>query len=105
METARVPDNWRKSMMGHSLGQTQGAYSRPHVEDLLRTYKDAYKYLTVEGSMEPKGMTAEDIAEVMAALASKDKTAIAKIVEKYGEEHPLSKLMKQQITVSEAKRK
>jgi integrase len=102
METARVPDNWRKSMMGHSLGQTQGAYSRPHVETLLETYKVAYKHLTIESGNGQQGMSPDDIAEMMHIFTTKDPVAFAKFVEKHGEQNPVSKLLKRQISASEA---
>ena len=63
LERARVPENWRKKMMGHSLGAVQGAYSRPDVETLLAEYKKAYKELSVEGSTETA--TERQVREVM----------------------------------------
>jgi len=104
METARVPDNWRKSMMGHSLGQTQSAYSRPHVEDLLRTYRSAYKYLTISAANTQQGMSPEDVAAMMHIFATKDKIAFAKFIETHGDDHPISKLLKRQISASEVEK-
>jgi len=94
LEIARVPDNWRKRAMGHAVGVVQGAYSGPQIQELLKTYKAAYHYLTVEtnGGDKSKGLSAEDVAELLSAFMSKDKAAIAKLEEKYGVESPLSKL-------------
>ena len=95
LERARVPENWRKKMMGHSLGAVQGAYSRPDVETLLAEYKKAYKELSVEG-VNTAILSAEDLA-VFDAAKMGNPIAIAKIIEKFGEDHALSKLLKEQL--------
>jgi len=120
LETARVPDNWRKRAMGHAVGMVQGAYSGPHIETLVETYKAAYKYLRVEGMNTERGVSAEQLGELLSILTpilkpkesgeGIDLGRIASFVKKYGEDDPLSKLakeqldklLKQQISASEA---
>ena len=103
LETARVPENWRKRAMGHALGDVQGAYSHPAITELLRTYRDAYKFLSIEIPAQ-QGMSPEDVADMMHIFATKDKAAFAKFIEAHGDEHPISKLLKRQISASEVEK-
>ena len=98
LERARTPENWRKRMMGHTLGAVQGAYSRPDLETILAEYKKAYKELSVE-PVANEGMSADDLATFERAKGG-DAIAIARILEKFGQEHELSKQLKQIIDAS-----
>src|SRR5439155_18275491 len=100
---ARVPEDWIKRSMGHALKGVQGSYSHPEKIEILKTYKAAYRFLTVEGPSE-QGIISEataDSARVMSAILSKDPTQLMKALEaiqnKYGKEHPLSALLKEQL--------
>ena len=99
LERARVPENWRKKMMGHTLGAVQGAYSRPDVETLLAEYKKAYKELSVEG-VNTEALSGKDLAMYDRAKAG-DPIAITYIIEKFGVDHELSKSLKTQIPASD----
>jgi len=54
MEVAGMPYNWHNFMMGHSLGQVNGSYSRPTKEMILNRYQECKHYITVNPSTELK---------------------------------------------------
>jgi len=95
LETAKVPDNWRKRAMGHSLGQVQGAYSHPQLADWLKTYKEAYRFLSVEnGGSKPEGLSGEDVVELLMAFNRGDKETINKYLARFPQ---LSKYMTEKV--------
>jgi hypothetical protein len=49
-------------------------------------------------------MSPEDVADMMHIFATKDKAAFAKFIEAHGDEHPISKLLKRQISASEVEK-
>jgi len=52
LEFASVPHNWIKLMMGHSLPETEGAYSKPTTEQLREMYQKATPLLLISSEME-----------------------------------------------------
>ena len=54
MEVGGMPYNWHNFVMGHSLGQVNGSYSRPIKEMILKRYQECEHHITVNPTTELK---------------------------------------------------
>ena len=83
LEIAKVPENWRKRMMGHSLGEVQGAYSKPQVDELYGVYKGAYHHLSIENNGGSETLRTEDAMDFMMAYMRGDKVRMDELLAKH----------------------
>lgn len=64
LESARLDPNWRRLILGRKLPGSEGSYSMPSTEDLMKAYKEAYKHIEVtRAPMDEKQLRIQSIVD------------------------------------------
>lgn len=97
MEDARVSTNWVKAMMGHSLGEVEGAYSKPRILNMRKAYEQAYPALIGSGAapLSAPNLNQETLNKLLAVVKelSKDASpAVQQNVEKISQALDMSRM-------------